>query len=314
MGSMTKVMQRIQEVGSEPEPVRPDDAAATSPGAAVLDDAATGTRSGFVPGEPQPAPGTPGRDPRAAGQPDPETATPARGAVVWDAQRVDPVVVAFHDPYSAICEQYRSVRARLLTMNVARVPQVLAITSAIPEEGKSVSTLNLGLVMAEGGEHRILLVDADFRRTSLARMLGIPAEPGLAEVLRGEVSLEAALQPSPMPNLHVLPAGKVLNGAYGELLGGAGVGAVIGGLRGAFEYTFVDTPPVTTVSDVCLLAPHCDGAVVVIQMCRTPEPTVQQAIRTLQANNVKILGTILSRFRERGSGYYEHYYSSYYYR
>jgi hypothetical protein len=52
----------------------------------------------------------------------------------------------------------------------------------------------------------------------------------------------------------------------------------------------------------------------VIQMCRTPEPTVQQAIRTLQANNVKILGTILSRFRERGSGYYEHYYSSYYYR
>lgn len=311
MGSMTRVMQKIQEVSSESEPIQPDEAAAP---ATMGRNEATETRSGFVAGEPQPEPAQPASTPHeSAGRPS-GPVQPDGQSAVWNAQRIDPSVVAFHDPYSAVSEQYRSVRARLLTMNAGHVPQVLAITSAIPEEGKSVTTLNLGLVMAEGGEHRILVVDADFRRTSLARMLGIPAEPGLAEVLRGEVRLESALQPSPLPNLHVLPAGKVVNSAYGELLGGAGVSAILGELRSAFDYTFVDTPPVTTVSDVCLLAPHCDGAVVVIQMCRTPEPTVQQAVRALQANNVKIVGTILSRFRERGSGYYEHYYSSYYYR
>jgi len=230
----------------------------------------------------------------------------------WDAKRVDPVVVAFHDRYSANCEQYRSVRARLLTMNTQRTPQVIAVTSSIPEEGKSVSTVNLSLVMAEGGEHRILLVDADFRRTSIARMLGVPTEPGFAEVLRGEMTLEQALQPTPYPNLKLLAAGHVKDKAYSELLGGPSTAAVLERFRETFDYTFTDTPPITTVSDVCLLAPHCNGAIMVIEMRRTPEPTVQQAVRTLQANNVKVLGCLLSRYRDRGSGYYDHYYSSYY--
>jgi receptor protein-tyrosine kinase len=227
---------------------------------------------------------------------------------------VDPAIIAFHDRYSAISEQYRSVQARLLTMNTARVPQVIAVTSAIPEEGKSVSAVNLSLVMAEGGEHRILLADGDFRRTCIARMLGIPDKPGLAEVLSGEVSLNEALQSTPLPNLKVLPAGKVRDSAYAELLGGPATATVLSDLRSAFDYTFLDTPPITTVSDVCLLAPRCDGAMIVIQMRRTPEPTVQQAVRALQANNVKVIGCILSRFQERGAGYYERYYSYYYYR
>lgn len=231
---------------------------------------------------------------------------------VWNPKRVDPVVVGFHDRYSAICEQYRSVRARLLTMNATGAQQVIAITSSVPEEGKSVSTVNLSLVMAEGGEHHILMVDADFRRTSIARMLGVKGKPGLADVLRGDVGLLDAVQATPFPNLKLLPAGEVRGKSYGDLLGGPNTAAVLDEFRTVFDYTFVDTPPITTVSDVCLLAPYADGALMVVEMRRTPEPTVQQAVRTLQANNVKILGCILSRFRDRGSGYYEHYYSSYY--
>ena len=249
--------------------------------------------------------------PEPAGDAHP-TAPAGADTIEWNPKRVDPVVVAFHDRYSANCEQYRSVRARLLTMNSSRSQQVLAITSSVPEEGKSVSTINLGMVMAEGGEHHILVVDADFRRTSIARMLGIPCKPGLANLLNGEVTLEEAVQPTPFPNLKLLPAGEVRNKAYGDLLGGPAVTAALDECRTAFDYTFVDTPPVTTVSDVCLLAPYCDGAIMIVEMRRTPEPTVQQAVRTLQANNVKVLGCLLSRFRDRGSGYYEHYYSSYY--
>lgn len=230
----------------------------------------------------------------------------------WDPQRVDPVIVAFHDRYSAVCEQYRSIRARLMTMNTARTNQVLAVTSSIPEEGKSVTTINLGLIMAEGGEHQVLVADADFRRTSIARMLGVPVGPGLADVLREELPLEEAVQPTPFPNLKILTAGTLRNKDYGDLIGRPTAAGVLGQCRAMFDYTFLDTPPTTTVSDVCLLAPHCDGALMVIEMRRTPEPTVQQAVRTLQANNVKILGCLLSRFRDRGSAYYERYYSNYY--
>jgi receptor protein-tyrosine kinase len=307
MSSMAKVMEKIWGNG---EAGAPDDASGDAPpqdGAAPAmgaDAVATEAQSGFVPDGAAPASG--GADAASV------LATFDERTVEWDPQRVDPVVVAFHDRYSAHCEQYRSVRARLLTMNAQRTPQVIAVTSSIPEEGKSVSTINLSLVMAEGGEHRILIVDADFRRTSIARMLGVPSEPGFAEVLRGDVSLADALQPTPYPNLKVLAAGHVKDKAYGDLLGGPSTAAALEQFREAFDYTFTDTPPITTVSDVCLLAPHCNGAIMVIEMRRTPEPTVQQAVRTLQANNVKVLGCLLSRYRDRGTGYYEHYYSSYY--
>jgi receptor protein-tyrosine kinase len=292
MGSMTKVMEKLQAAEAGP------DADAVAAGAAA---------GGFV------AEGAGGEAGAGPGPGELRAAADTR-TCEWDPRKVDPAVVAFRDRYSAICEQFRSIRARLLTMNTARAAQAIAITSAIPEEGKSVSAVNLALTMAEGGEHRIVVADADFRRTSLARMLGVPPEPGLAEVLHGDVSLEQALQPTPLPNLRLLTAGRVRDNAYAELLGSSNLPLVLNQLRDRFDYTFLDTPPVTTVSDVCLLAPHCDGAIVVIQMRRTPEPTVQQAVRTLQANNVKVLGTILSRFRERGAGSYEHYYSSYYYR
>ena len=287
MGSMTKVMAKIH-AGTRPTPDTPDPRPAP----------ATAPPSGFV----------------AEGEITASAvgAAPDGRTTTWDARRVDPALVAFHDRYSAICERYRAVRARLLTMNAGHAAQAIAITSAIPEEGKSVSTLNLGLVMAESGEHRILLVDADFRRTSIARMLGTAPTPGLAEVLRGELALADAWQSTPLPNLKILPAGKVRDNAYAELLGGSGTAAVLKQFRATFDYVFLDTPPITTVSDVSLLAPQCDGVILVIQMGRTPEPTVQQAVRTLQANNIKILGSILSRVQDRGAGYHERYYSYYY--
>ncbi len=306
MGSMTKVMEKLQAAQAEPE------ADAPGVGAPAGESGAAGPGGFFAEGLGEPGPGEAGgggNGPGCARSPFVDSRT-----CEWEPRRVDPAVIAFHDRYSSICEQFRSIRARLLTMNTAHAAQAIVITSAIPEEGKSVSALNLALIMAEGGEHRIAVVDADFRRMSLARMLGVAEGPGFSEVLRGEVTLDQALQPTPLPNLRLLTAGTVRDNAYAELLGSSNLPLVLNQIRDHFDYAFLDTPPVTTVSDVCLLAPHCDGALMVIQMRRTPEPTAQQAVRTLQANNVKVLGTILSRFRERGAGYYARYYSSYYYR
>lgn len=313
--------------GSQTQPVM--DASPDSPSSFVED--ASSTEQAFSPGDVDESQAPPtvseqGTGPdvlpeEPAAAPEADRSQIAPGVVgtladdrttAWDPKRVDPVVVAFHDRYSAICEQYRSVRARLLAMNSTRTHQVIALTSSVPEEGKSVSTINLGLALAEGGEHRILIVDADFRRTLIARMLGVPSKPGLAEVLRGDVDPREAVQATPLPNLKLIPAGEVRDNAYGDLLGRASTAGVLDRFRTEFDYTFLDTPPVTTVSDVCLLAPGCDGVIMIVEMHRTPEPTVQQAVRTLQANNVKVLGCMLSRFRDRGARYYDYHYSDYY--
>ena len=237
---------------------------------------------------------------------DPET-------IQWDPKNIDPAIVAFHDHASDICEQYRSIRARLSTMNRTKKPQVVVITSSVPQEGKSVSTLNLGIMMAGGGEQNILIADADLRRTSIAQMLGIDmsTKKGLAELFAGEAAIEEVILPTPYPNLKVIPAGHARPKTHAELMGSSTARAVLDEFRKSFDYTFVDTPPVNTVSDVSMLAPHCDGVIVVIEMRRTPEPAVQAAVRSLQTNNVKILGCILARYREERTGYYDRYYRYY---
>jgi succinoglycan biosynthesis transport protein ExoP len=247
-----------------------------------------------------------------------DTPPPQAGAAVvddrttdWDASKLDPALVAYHERYSPASEQYRSLRARLLNMNPRRMHQSIVITSSIPQEGKSITAINLGMVMAEGSEYKVCLVDADFRRSSVARMLGISPSPGLAELVRGTATLSDVLRPTPLPNLKVITAGSAADKKYGELFGASAMGTVLARLRDTFDYSFLDTPPVNTVSDVSMLAPHCDGAIIVIEMRRTPEPSVQEAVRTLQTTNVKILGCLLSRYNDQRGHYYERYYSYY---
>ena len=95
-----------------------------------------------------------------------EAATPPLDGIVdgrtitWDPGKLDPALVTLHERYSPTSEQYRSLRARLLNMNPQQMHQTLLITSSIPQEGKSVTAINLAMVMAEGNEHKICLVDA----------------------------------------------------------------------------------------------------------------------------------------------------------
>ena len=170
----------------------------------------------------------------------------------------------------------------------------------------------MGMVMAEGGEHRVLVVDADFRRSTVGNMLGLEAQTGLADLIRDGGPLDERLCPTPFPNLKVVPPGKLAAQSAAELLGSPNTRGVLARFRASFDYTFLDMPPVNTVSDVSMLAPHCDGVILVVEMHRTPEPTVQQAVRTLQANNVKVLGCVLTRHDDRRTRYYDRYYNYYY--
>jgi receptor protein-tyrosine kinase len=292
MGSMFEIMKKVREDAPLEEELKsePQSVATAEP----------------MPAAPMPSSFAPDADQ------DPGGFVPDSQTVEWDAQRVDPAIVAFHDRYSSVCEQFRSIRARLLSMSTTNTHRVIAIASSLPREGKSVTATNLGLVMAEGGEYRTLIADMDFRCGTLTRLLGLRPECGLADVLRGHATFESALMPTPYPNLKLLPAGPDANHGVSELLGSTSTREALARMRQSFDYTFVDTPPVNTVSDVSMLAPYCDGVILVVEMHRTPEPTAQQAVRTLQANNVKVLGCIVTRHEDQRTHYYDRY--TYYYR
>lgn len=225
-------------------------------------------------------------------------------------------LVPFFEPASLITEQYRSLRTRLLSQNPNYEHRVIAITSAVPKEGKSVTTLNLGCILAEIRHLKILVVDGDFRRSSLAQMLNQPDGPGLAELFRGEVSYEEVLRDTPIPNLKFLPAGSTQKRSAAELLTEASAKPAFRRMQNDFHYTIVDTPPATTVTDVGIIGQMCTGVIVIVRLNRTHEAAAKRAVRLLQVNNISIIGCMVvgrdSPADGYGSGYGYGYRYNYY--
>jgi capsular exopolysaccharide synthesis family protein len=205
----------------------------------------------------------------------------------------------------------------LLSQNPRYEHRIIAITSAIPREGKSVTTLNLGCILAEIRHLRVVVVDADFRRSSLARMLNQPGSPGFAEVLRGEIPYSDAIRATPIPNLSFLPAGDMKNRPAAELLASAAAKPIFQRLEKEFHYVVVDTPPATTVTDIGIIGQYCAGVIIVIKVNYTDEQAAKKTVRLLQANNIPVLGCLLVGRDHSGgalgySGSYYRYYSEYY--
>ena len=226
-------------------------------------------------------------------------------------------LVPFHDRSSLITEQYRSLRTRLLSQNPLHEHRTITITSAVPKEGKSVTTLNLSCILAEIRHLRVLVVDGDFRRSSLARMLNMEAPVGLADVLAGDVAYEDVIRPTPIPNLNFISAGETHGRSAAELLTAANAREVFRRMQNDFHYTIVDTPPATTVTDVGIIGQMSSGVIVVARLNYTQEPAAKSAVRLLQANNIPILGClVIGRDAPGGRyGYGYHYYRYYdYYR
>jgi capsular exopolysaccharide synthesis family protein len=266
-----------------------------------------------MPDPPMPAPPT-AADARPAAPPEPtrvERTQPVRTL----SDSLSESLVAYYDPSSVVVEQYRSLRTRLLSMNPNDEHSVLAITSAVPKEGKSVTALNTGIILAEIQHLRVAVVDGDFRRSSLARLLHQPSSPGLADVLQGEAPYEAMIQPTPLPNLFFVAAGETRGRTATEMLASEGMPSTFRKLQAQFHYVIVDTPPATTVTDVGIIGQLCKAVIVVIRMNRTPGPVVRRAVRLLQVNNIPVAGCVLVGHSERNSryGYYYGYYPYYRY-
>jgi polysaccharide biosynthesis transport protein len=212
-------------------------------------------------------------------------------------------------------ENFRVIRTNVLSMgSLTKEPHVIMVTSALPKEGKTVISSNLAASFALTGA-RTLLIDTDLRRGRLHRLFGYRKEPGLSNVLLGEVSLDQAIRPGLRENLSVVSAGRYLE-SNTELLASPAFTALMKELRGRFDRIIVDTPPVLGLSDTSIMQSQVDGVLFVIWTGQTPKSSVEPAIEALRANGANFYGFVLNRLDVNATqNYYQYYYYShdYYY-
>ena len=180
-------------------------------------------------------------------------------------------------------------------------------------EGKSTTCLNLAISMAETG-NRVLLIDGDMRRPSLGKLLIEKASPGLSNVLAGLCEALLAVRKNIRPNMDVLFSGEIPPNPL-ELLGSKTMEKMLEELRPLYDYIIIDTPPVTIVSDACVIASLADGTLMLVRQNEAEKDGVSKAVKQLQMANVKLLGFILNGVTEdKGKGYKRKYKYGYKYK
>jgi polysaccharide biosynthesis transport protein len=209
-------------------------------------------------------------------------------------------------PQSQMAESYRALRTSLLLSNLGAPPKVIMVTSALPQEGKTTTSINCAVVLAQKGI-RVLLIDADLRRPSIHKTLGMGPRSGLSNVLTGSATLENAITRSPiLPNLDVLPAGTPPPNPA-ELLASTNMRDVLQELRGHYDHIVVDTPPTLSVTDAVVLSPRADAIVLVIRSGQTTKQALRRSRDILMQVNAKVSGVLLNAVDLSSPDYYYYY-------
>ena len=205
-------------------------------------------------------------------------------------------------------EAFRSLRTSLVFTSGTEQTRIVAVTSSQPLEGKTTTAANLALALALGGS-RVLLIDADMRRPSLHKTLGMQNATGLSQMLGGEARVRDAIQRTAEPNLLVMTAGHTPPNPS-ELLGSERMGSFLANLQtGPFDWVIVDTPPVLAVTDAVLLAPRVSGVVFVVGSEMTRRVHAERALETLRTSRPRAVSGVLNRVDfDRNKYYYSRYY------
>ena len=199
-------------------------------------------------------------------------------------------LISHFNPKSPIAEAYRQLRTNIQFSSLDNPVRTLLVTSTGPEEGKTTTLANLAITMAQTGS-RVTLVDCDLRKPSLHDLFGLPAAPGLTNVLLGVDAIP--YQDCGIENLRILAAGP-LPPNPSELLGSRRMSEVIVQLKSEADYVLFDTPPVVIVTDAAVLATRVDGVLLVVSAGKTRRELAQRAKGLLEKVNAPLLGVVLN--------------------
>jgi capsular exopolysaccharide synthesis family protein len=221
-------------------------------------------------------------------------------------------LVSLLAPDSFAADQYRMLRYAIERLRKERGLQVLAMSSPTPGDGKTITTLNLAGALAQGPDSRVLVVDADLRRPSVSKYLGLSTHgvAGLAEVLLDPAcGLHHVVRRLDGFNLSVVPAGTPQNAPY-EMLNSPRLDNFLREARDLYDWVLIDTPPLVPLPDCRLIGQWVDGFLLVVGASKTPRRLVADALNLLDP--AKMLGIVFNGDKRPLSnhyGYYHYYYT-----
>ena len=205
-------------------------------------------------------------------------------------------------------ESYKSLRTNIRFFQTAGEGcRKFCLTSGQAGEGKSITILNMAITFAEAGQ-KVLLIDADLRRPSQARLLYERATPGISNVLAGHCKAEEAVRKNIYPNLDVMFSGEIPPNPS-ELLGSPAMKEMIDEFSRDYDYILIDTPPVGVVTDACLVAKMLDGMVFLVRQYEAEKDNVARCLRQIENAGVRLMGFILNgSLGDRSKKYKYNYY------
>ncbi len=221
----------------------------------------------------------------------------------------DSRLACISDPTSLAAEKFRTlaVRLRQLRQSSQQSSQLkrVLITSAVPEEGKSLCAANLATSLARNREQRTLLIEGDLRRPTIRQSLGLSPVSGLTDWLRGDVVLDEILCRIDPPGCWFLPAGRPVENAM-ELMEAGKMSELFDRISPMFDWIVIDSTPVVPLADAVVWARHSDGVLLVAREGKTEKQPLTKAVEILSRNN--LLGILLNGSTNTN---YNHYYHTY---
>lgn len=191
-----------------------------------------------------------------------------------------------------VLEAYKTLRTNIRFFLSGEGCKKFCITSGMASEGKSITALNLAISFGQAGQ-KVILIDADMRRPSLARLLVEKTSPGLSNILAGLCKPDEAIRKSAYENLDVILSGEVPPNPS-ELISGERMENLIEKLSTSYDYIIVDTPPVGIVSDACILGNYLDGVLFVVRQNEAEKEVVAHSVKSLEFAGAKLMGFVLN--------------------
>jgi capsular exopolysaccharide synthesis family protein len=214
-------------------------------------------------------------------------------------------LVSLTEQMSLGAEKFRFLSVRLRQLRQTGLLQKVLVTSAVPEEGKSMVSANLAITLAQRRPQKILLLEGDLRRPSLSKRFGLPKLPGLSEYLQGDFGPTANIYHLEGAGFWFLPAGSPPENPL-ELIQSARLSELMDRLTGRFDWILIDSPPVLPMADTGVWTRSADGVLLVVREGTTEKRQLRRGLRALE--QTKLLGVVLNNCANCD---YNHYYQRY---
>ena len=206
---------------------------------------------------------------------------------------IDGHIVAYADKHSYLAEQYKVLRTNLYSMSPQVPHKTIVITSSQSQEGKSITTCNLAYTLSLEVEKKIILIDSDFRKPAVHKLVGVSRKPGFTDILGNRADIESFVEKPMIDNLYVIPSGTLIANPS-EFLSSAKMKDMLEYLKSKFDVVLFDTPPVINVTDSCILGSLCDCVLLVVKAGTTPKNMVEEAYTMLRHAQAKPKACILT--------------------